>query len=478
MKNRIENPKVFISYAWGSDEYQAKVLSFAISLVDDGIDVVLDKWDLSEGNDTYAFMEKCVTDNSITNVLMLLDPLYAEKADERRGGVGAETQIISAEVYGKVEQEKFIPIVFARNNDGDVCKPTYLKGILHFDLSNEDCFDIEYQRLVKRLFGREVYAKPQLGNKPSWVDSPQITKAKSITKYEKLKQNDSQNVKKDLFLQSVDEIKTQFSNYAIGDYIQSVNDDEYIKLYEGTRDIRNCFLTLLLYYVYVDESVTLIGDFFEEIQNIAQTQYGLISEIKQILVHEMFVYTIAVMIKRKDYVSAGYLLGKTYFDNQHNDPIDFNFFYSASNHSNLDNCMNKRDKKNYYSGTAAYWIESLAENICSKSDLVLADLLCYNYSLLGVNYTSSWKWFPLLYVYGGGFNFTVAIQPIAKHMQSREFLSKFVALFGYSNIDDFIKKYKEVENANVAKEYRYPSCFDPAPALFFMIKSDRLGIVP
>ena len=77
---KIENPKVFISYAWGSDEYQTKVLSFATSLVEDGIDVVLDKWNLSEGNDTNAFMEKCATDQSITNVLMLLDPIYAEKS--------------------------------------------------------------------------------------------------------------------------------------------------------------------------------------------------------------------------------------------------------------------------------------------------------------------------------------------------------------------------------------------------------------
>lgn len=85
MRNKIENPKVFISYAWGTDEYQGRVLSFATDLINDGIDVVLDKWDLSEDNDTYAFMEKCATDKSITNVLMLLDPIYAEKADGRLG---------------------------------------------------------------------------------------------------------------------------------------------------------------------------------------------------------------------------------------------------------------------------------------------------------------------------------------------------------------------------------------------------------
>lgn len=78
MKKRIENPKVFISYAWGSDEYHSKVLSFVSQLRGDGIDTVFDKWDLTEGNDTYAFMEQCANDPCITNVLMLLDPIYAK----------------------------------------------------------------------------------------------------------------------------------------------------------------------------------------------------------------------------------------------------------------------------------------------------------------------------------------------------------------------------------------------------------------
>jgi len=87
MKHKIDKPRVFISYAWGSQNYQNKVLAFASSLRNDGIDVVLDKWDLSEGNDTYAFMEQCVTDDTITNVLMLIDPMYTKKADEISGVV-------------------------------------------------------------------------------------------------------------------------------------------------------------------------------------------------------------------------------------------------------------------------------------------------------------------------------------------------------------------------------------------------------
>ena len=68
MKPSIKHPKVFISYAWNSEDYQSKVISLASRLKDNGVEVILDKWNLREGNDMYAFMERSVTDDSVTNV--------------------------------------------------------------------------------------------------------------------------------------------------------------------------------------------------------------------------------------------------------------------------------------------------------------------------------------------------------------------------------------------------------------------------
>ena len=90
MNNKIESPKVFISYAWGSEEYQSKVLALASDLMGDGVNVVFDRWSLKEGNDTYAFMEQSVTDTEITNVLILLDPNYEKKANARDGGLSTK----------------------------------------------------------------------------------------------------------------------------------------------------------------------------------------------------------------------------------------------------------------------------------------------------------------------------------------------------------------------------------------------------
>ena len=88
-------PQVFISYSWTSQEYQEYIINIAKRMCHDGIDVKLDVWDLKDGQDKYVFMETCVSDPNIDNVLIMSDKEYAEKADNRSGGVGDETTIIS-----------------------------------------------------------------------------------------------------------------------------------------------------------------------------------------------------------------------------------------------------------------------------------------------------------------------------------------------------------------------------------------------
>lgn len=45
MEKKIEHPKVFISYSWSSREYEEKVMDLAVKLQEDGVEVIIDKWD-------------------------------------------------------------------------------------------------------------------------------------------------------------------------------------------------------------------------------------------------------------------------------------------------------------------------------------------------------------------------------------------------------------------------------------------------
>lgn len=477
-KIKIENPKVFISYAWSSKEYENKVLSFATELVSNGVDVILDKWSLKEGNDTYAFMEQSVNDTTVTNVLLMLDPQYEMKANDRKGGVGTETQIISAEIYNKVKQDKFLPIVFEKHEDGSIPKPTYLKGLLHFDLSAEERYDEEYQRLVKTLYGVEIFKKPELGKKPIWVEESVSVTTKIRTTYDVLKSNLPEKVKREKFILFLDDIKTQIISFKQQQRLGSILLTNYLDLYMETLELRDQFLNLLQYVSYVPEGEKSIAATFEELCEELKSSSGTISEIKQTLLHELFIYVIAIYYKQKNYSAIAYTLTKTYFvRNLYEGKAEsFTVFYHHD--QNLDNAVNKRDDKNYYSGTACHWMNTINTEVCSEKDFVFADILCHNVSVFDEQQLGRWYWFPLTYIYEK--NGTGSMRAFASKLQSREHLNESICMFGYDSIEKFKEKFRSVEKLyqdGTLQGYRHRDCFEEAPLLCNYLKSTELGVL-
>lgn len=145
------------------------IRTYAERLVGDGVDVVLDEWGLSEGQDKYAFMEKMVTDRSVTHVLIFSDEQYARKADARKAGVGTESQIISKEVYDKVEQSKFLPLVCQWRDDGEPFLPAFLKSRIWIDFSTPEKVNENWEQLLRALHGKPLHEKPRLGKPPAYL---------------------------------------------------------------------------------------------------------------------------------------------------------------------------------------------------------------------------------------------------------------------------------------------------------------------
>lgn len=162
-------PKVFISYSWSSPGHQARIRQWAEQLVHDGVDVVLDIWDLREGDDKYAFMEKMVTDESVTHVLVFSDSEYAQKADTRKAGVGTESQIISREIYTKVQQSKFLPVVCEFDERAEPYLPAFLKSRIWIDFSSPEAANDNWERLIRLLYGKPAFEKPTLGTAPTYI---------------------------------------------------------------------------------------------------------------------------------------------------------------------------------------------------------------------------------------------------------------------------------------------------------------------
>ena len=142
---------------------------WAERLVADGVDVILDLYHLKEGQDKYVFMERMVTDPEVTHVLAISDKKYAEKADARKAGVGTESQIISKEVYEKVDQSKFIPIVCEFDKDGNPYLPRFFTSRIWIDFSTPEAVNENWERLIRLLFGKPLHEKPTLGKPPAYI---------------------------------------------------------------------------------------------------------------------------------------------------------------------------------------------------------------------------------------------------------------------------------------------------------------------
>ncbi|MBZ9714918.1 toll/interleukin-1 receptor domain-containing protein [Deinococcus multiflagellatus] len=155
----MTHPLAFLSYARNTPEYRAKVDAFARRLRTAGVEVILDQWHLKLGQDMNHFMERSV--ERADKVLLLLDPTYKQKADGRTGGVGTETQIVSAEVYRDTENTKFLPVLFELGDQAwEQAVPRYLQTRIFSNLVNPDDPEQEFNDLVDAIYGVEPDLPP------------------------------------------------------------------------------------------------------------------------------------------------------------------------------------------------------------------------------------------------------------------------------------------------------------------------------
>ena len=154
-----EHPKVFISYSHDSPEHKRWVLELGAKLRHNGVDVVLDRWDLTPGDNFTQFMEAGVRD--LDWVLVICTDNYVRKANDRKGGVGYEVQIVTAQLVENLGIDKFIPII--RHASGQEKTPTFLGGRVYIDFTDDSQFNEKFNDLLHKLYEVPVEKKPPLG---------------------------------------------------------------------------------------------------------------------------------------------------------------------------------------------------------------------------------------------------------------------------------------------------------------------------
>ena len=157
-----EHPKVFISYSHDSPEHRRWVSELGAKLRHNGVDAILDQWDLGLGDDMALFMERGIRDSD--RVLVICTDNYVGKANAGEGGVGYERLIVTAQLVQDLGTDKFIPIV--RQTSEEEKTPTFLGTRVYADFTNDSQFEEEFAKLIHELHQVPVVEKPPLGKNP------------------------------------------------------------------------------------------------------------------------------------------------------------------------------------------------------------------------------------------------------------------------------------------------------------------------
>lgn len=319
----MEPPKLFISYSWSNPSHEQWVLELSTQLRESGVDVILDKWDLKEGHDAVASMGKMVTDPEIKKVAIITDEIYAAKADGRAGVVGTETQIISKEVYEKQAQDKFVAVVSQKDEDGNPHLPTYYKSRIYIDLSEPDKYGENFEKLIRWIFDKPLYIKPEIGKKPIFLDESETISLGTTASFKRtldaIKNNRAYATGAldeylNMFYENLERFRIEKSDEEF--------DDAVVKNIKTFLPYRNEAIQLFIgisQYAPTEENIQKLHRFFERLISYMHrpehlSQWGEWDFNNFIfIVHELFLYAVAVLIKHERFEQASYLLEQRYY---------------------------------------------------------------------------------------------------------------------------------------------------------------------
>lgn len=384
------------------------MVDLATRLMESGIDVILDKWELKEGHDSIAFMEKMVTDPTIAKVAVISDRKYAEKADGRVSGVGTETQIISREVYEKQDQNKFVAVLPERDEEGKPYLPTYYKGRIYIDLSSPENYASEFERLVRWVFDKPLHVKPDVGKPPAFLDDEP---AKSLgTSLSFRRSIDALKNGRPFVEGAVDEYLTTFAEN-LEKFRITFNealdiDDQVAASIDEFTPYKNEFVQVVLsiaQYAPTDDMQKKLHRFFEQLlpyldrPEHVSSHYSYEFDNFKFIVHELYLYTIAILIRYERFEFANRLLATPYYvsTNAERGKDAVNNFTAFREYMES---FKARDHKLRKLSSRAVLLKQRAES--SGFDfkwLMLADFVLYlRATLVGDYYT---RWWPETLVY-------------------------------------------------------------------------------
>lgn len=206
-----ERPRLFVSYSWTDQSHIDWVIQLATDLRNLGVEAIIDRWHLREGQDAHSFMESMVRSGDVTKAILVCDRKYVERANRREGGVGAESQIVTSTIFADVGQTKFVAIVKDSNDDGSPTLPNFLTSRIFIDFRIDELYADRLQQLVRWAFDKPLYREPEVGPRPAFLDEQVNFEPVRLTPLAGVGHNSSNTHSLVRFLEEVTRKKSDFN---------------------------------------------------------------------------------------------------------------------------------------------------------------------------------------------------------------------------------------------------------------------------
>ena len=479
--NENQPPKLFISYSWTTLEHENWVLKLATDLVDSGVDVILDKWHLREGQEAYAFMEQMVSDPTVSKVAMICDKAYVKKANDRKGGVGSETQIITPEIMRSHQQTKYVAVVTEHDENGRPWVPTYFGSRIFIDFTEASDHATAFEKLVRWVFDKPVHVRPTIGRPPAFLAEVEgairlTTGPMQRRAIEALRNGRTHALPalKEYF----DAFTSELEKFRIA-HRQGDTDDLFMTSIESFLPYRNemidVFVTLSA-YADTEDTREIVHNFFGGLIRYQDRIEGMNQHFEidfdnfKFFIHELFLYCIASYLKNGRYDAFTFMVKNEYYCGNANygnrDMIPFDVFRQYIKSFEL---RNKRLNLGRILLQADVMKERSKGGSIDFLQLMTADFMLFLRA--AIDFKGDRRWYPVICIHLGHVYRPFEIFARAK---SAAFFERIKPMFGATDVTDFRAEIARIE----ADRQTLPRWDYNTMEIASLIKPNEIATVP
>jgi hypothetical protein len=232
-------------------------------------------------------------------------------------------------------------VLAEKDENGKPYLPTYYKSRVYIDLSDNEQYTKNFEQLLRWVYDKPLYVKPELGSKPAFLGETAPISLGTGARFSRAIESirNTRPYMKGALEEYLESFTTNLERFRItgkeGEFddlvIESINNfipyrNEAIEMFLAVAQYNNSkeahiqmhrFFERLIPYLDRPENVQSYGDW--DLDNF------------KFIVHELFLYCVAALLKHEAFDAVAYLLRNRYFvasnpDNGRNSMVNFSIF--------------------------------------------------------------------------------------------------------------------------------------------------------